>query len=139
MPLVLCVPWRRFASCQFTMRARMSLRTATPNTSSARSISPTSWLSRFLTDSFMLFVPGLGAALGRSLGCGSGGADRGRERQPVRRLPLDRVLEHDDAALVARHRTQDHDEPARRIGGDDLQVLGGHPLMSQVAGHLLVF
>src|SRR5229473_1600718 len=57
MPLVLCVPARRLASCQLTMRARMSRRTGRPNTASARSMLPTSLLSRLVMASFMSGSP----------------------------------------------------------------------------------
>src|SRR5665213_1510219 len=52
MPLVLWVPARRLASCHWTTRARMSLRTGKPNTSSASSMSPAALLSRLFTVSF---------------------------------------------------------------------------------------
>jgi crotonobetainyl-CoA:carnitine CoA-transferase CaiB-like acyl-CoA transferase len=53
-PLDLCVPcWRR-DSCHTTQRCRMSLRTGTANTASARSISPALPPSMVLTAIFMI-------------------------------------------------------------------------------------
>src|SRR5579863_5480504 len=124
MPLVLCVPARRLASCQFTMRARMSRRTGTPNTSSARSMSPTSALSRFLIVIFM----SLALHLGR-LGRGRARlAQRRRERQILGRLALRRILDEDVAAFGAGDRALDHDEAARLVRGDDAEILDGDAL-----------
>src|SRR5262245_58715889 len=57
-PLLLCVPcWRR-DSCHTTQRCRMSLRTGTANTASARSISPALPPSMVLPAIFMVLSSG---------------------------------------------------------------------------------
>src|SRR6266568_7990591 len=138
MPLALCVPARRLASCQLTMRARMSGRTATPKMSSLSSISPASWLSRFFIVSFMLLRPCLGR---RRLGgrrCRLGlASDCRRERQIFRRLALHRILDEDVAAIAARYCTAHHDQPALDVGRDDAQILRRDPNVAEMAGHLL--
>src|SRR5271170_4004860 len=133
MPLVLWVPARRLASCQSTTRASMSMRGASPNTSSARSIVPTSSALRFLTLICMLVGPRRGRCRGR------------RRRFERRRIgyvlgarPLGGVADQHIAALGARHRAVDHQEAAHRVGRDHLQVLRGDPLDAEMAGHLLV-
>src|SRR5258708_19153223 len=141
MPLVLCVPARRLASCQLTMRARMSGRTAMPKMSSDSSISPTSWLSRFFIVSFILLGPclsrrRLAGRLGRRRRIGLT-PDRRWERQILRLLALHRVLDEDVTAVASRHGAAHHDEATFDIGGDDAQILRGHPDIAHMAGHLL--
>src|SRR6185437_7502317 len=130
MPLVLCVPARRLASCQLTMRARMSRRTGRPKISSARSMLPTLLLLRSMTESFMS-LPSLGGRRG-------GLSERGRERQALRRLALRRIAHQDIAAIGAGHGAFDHDEAALGIALDDAPVLRRHPVVAIVARHLLV-
>ena len=55
-PLVLCVPCWRCDSCHTTQRCRMSWRTGTANTASARSISPALPPSMVLTAIFMILI-----------------------------------------------------------------------------------
>src|SRR5229473_3514414 len=130
MPLVLCVPARRLASCQLTMRARMSRRTGRPNTASARSMLPTSLLSRLVMASFMSGSPRPAPRRQQPA--------RRRARQVLGRLAFHRVLDQHVAAIGAGHRALDHDEAALAIGGDDAQILRGHALVAVMAGHLLV-
>src|SRR5579872_3741080 len=143
MPFVAWVPARRLASCQFTTRARMSRRTGAPNTASGRSISPTSLLSRFLTETFISLASRLGS-LGRRFrrgGLGLGGLERGRERQlrVLRELPaLGRIADQHEAALVAGDCALDQDDAALGVGGDYLEVLRGDPGRPHVARHALV-
>src|SRR5690348_4387383 len=114
------------------MRAKMSLRTGSPNTASASSISPTVLFSKLVTADFIvLFLLLRRRLLGR---CAS--PDRRRERQVLRRRPLLGIAHQDIAAIGAGDRTPDHDQAARGIDRDDLQVLGGDPLIAQMAGHL---
>src|SRR6185437_9355206 len=132
MPLVLCVPARRLASCQLTMRARMSRRTGRPKIASDSSMLPTSLLSRFLTWSFM----SLASALGR---CGlRRGAQRRREGQILGRFALGRVLHQHIAAFGAWHRPLDEEKPALGVGRDHAQVLRGDALVAVMTCHLLV-
>src|ERR1051325_10758593 len=153
MPLALCVPARRLASCQLTTRARMSPRTGSPNTSSANSMSPTSWLSRLRTVSFMPRLPLSARFPPASLPARAPrrprrwrrrpprprGASQGRrERQTVGRLALDRILDQHPAAFAARHRALDHQQAALGIGDNHLQALRRYPLGPEMAGHLLV-
>src|SRR6185437_1697762 len=115
MPLVLWVPARRLASCQLTIRARMSRRTWTPNTPSSSSISPTSSLSRFLTWSFISLVSRLRRLASGAFGRGLARRrlpDRRREGQLLGRRALHRVGHQDIAAGAARHRAAQHDEAA---------------------------
>src|SRR5437667_2204400 len=139
MPLALCVPARRLASCQLTMRARMSGRIATPKMSSDNSISPTSWLSRFFTLSFILRAPRPCRRVGRRrlrrrFGLAS---DRSRERQILRRLALHCILDEDIAAIASRHGAAHHDKATLDVGGNHAQILRRHPDIAEMAGHLL--
>src|SRR6185437_14507621 len=131
MPLVLCVPARRLASCQLTMRARMSRRTGRPKISSARSMLPTLLLSRSVTESF-ISLPSLGGR--RRVGL----PERGRERQALRRFALGGIAHQDIAALGAGHGAFDHDEAALGVALDDAQILRGHAMVAVMARHLLV-
>src|SRR5690242_18743457 len=102
------------------MRAKMSLRTGSPNTASARWIAPTVFVSKLVTAAFIVLVLPL---RGRLLGNGirrCAGPDRRRERQVLRRRPLLRVPHQDIAAIGAGDRTPDHDQAARGIDRDDL-------------------
>src|SRR5215472_12224741 len=143
MPLVECVPARRLASCQLTTRARMSRRTGAANTASARSISPTSLLSRFLTETFISLASrlrGLGRRVRRG-GLGLRGLEGRRDRQlrALGELPtLSRVPHQDEAALVAGDRALHQDDAALAVAGDHLQVLRGHAHVAHVPGHSLV-
>src|SRR5262245_40292462 len=120
------------------MRARMSLRTGNPNTASASSISPTVLFSKLVTADFIvLFLLLRRRLLGRGIRRRCRGPDPCRERQILRRRPLLRVPHQDIAAIGARDRAPDHDQAALGIDRDDLQVLGGDPLIAQMAGHLL--
>src|SRR5579872_904266 len=110
MPLALCVPARRLASCQFTMRARMSRRTGNPNTESRRSTLPTSLLSRLVICSFMSRALGFGRC-----GGSSAAAQRRGERQILGVLALRRVADQHIAAGGAGHRALDHDEAALAV------------------------
>lgn len=56
---VLCVPARRFASCQLTTRLKISARTSTAKTLSASSIEPTFWLSKLTISHFIAVIPSL--------------------------------------------------------------------------------
>src|SRR5215471_5764881 len=134
MTLVLCVPARRFASCQLTTRARMSPRTGRPKMSSASSMSPTSSLSRLRTVSLISSAPrrALGFSPSRRL------TQRSRKRQPFRRLAFDRILDEDIAARAARHRSFDHQDIAFGVGRDHFETLGGHPFGPQMSRHLFV-
>src|SRR5690348_10507880 len=126
-PLVLCVPARRLASCQLTIRARMSRRTSgRPKISSASSMLPTSLLSRLVILSF------ISTALRRRL------PQCRRERQALGRRALGRVLHQHIGAIEARHRARHVDEPSLGIRRDDLQILRGHAVDTVMAGHLLV-
>src|ERR1700761_1477482 len=100
------------------MRASKSLRTGRPKISSFSSTEPTSWLSRFLTASFMLLALLLG---GRSR-LGSVSLDRGRERQPFGRPALDRVLQRNVAALMAGDSALDQDQATLGVGRHDLEI-----------------
>src|SRR6187551_1129689 len=51
---------------------------------------------------------------------------------------LDRILNRQPAALVARNRALDEDKAARRIGANNLQILLGAVTSAHVPGHLLV-
>src|SRR5215469_9176603 len=119
MPLVLCVPARRLASCQLMTRARMSRRTTgSPKTSSARSISPDSLLSRLVT---LSFISGPRLRLLRV-------TERRRERQILGRRALCRVLHQHVGAVVTGHRADYEDQAALGIRGEDLQILRGDAL-----------
>src|SRR5689334_5225508 len=120
------------------MRARMSLRTGSPKIASGRSISPTVLLSKLVTDDFIvLFLLRVCRLLGFGLSLLGALAQRGRERQALRRGPLLGVLHQHRAARRTGNRALDQDQAAFDIDGDDLQVLGRHPLITQVARHLL--
>src|SRR5258708_3329225 len=137
MPLALWVPARRLASCQLTMRARMSGRTATPKTSSLSSISPASWLSRFFIVSFMLLGLRPSGRFRRRCGRRRRTPNRRWERQVAWRFALHRILDQNITAVAARNRAAHHDQPALDIGGDDAQILRCHPNVAEMAGHLL--
>src|SRR5579859_146981 len=142
MPWVACVPARRFASCQLTTRARMSRRTGAPNTASARSISPTLLLSRFLMETFISLASRL-RRLGRRVSRGGFGLrlERRRERQLRvlwELLALRRVAHEDEAALETRNRALDHDQSALCVGRDHLEVLRGDAHVAHMARHALV-
>ena len=57
MPLTLCVPARRLASCQCTTRAMMSGRGEAANNASGSSISPAEPLSSVMTGTCIVLYP----------------------------------------------------------------------------------
>src|SRR5215469_14049652 len=118
------------------MRARMSLRTGSPNTASASSISPTVLFSKLVTADFIALFLLLRRLLGRGIRRRTR-SDRRRERQILRRRPLLGVADQHIAAIGAGDRPLDHDQAALGIDRDDLQVLGRDPLIAEMARHLL--
>src|SRR6516164_5431625 len=118
------------------MRARMSLRTGSPNTASASSISPTVLFSKLVTADFIVLFLLLRRLLGRGIRRRTR-PDRRRERQILRRRPLLGVADQHIAAIGAGDRPPDHDQAALGIDRDDLQVLGRDPLIAEMARHLL--
>src|SRR5262245_39347742 len=107
------------------MSARTSLM---PNTASSRSIEPAFLASRVWMSSFML--PSL-----RRLRL----TQAGRLRRVLRQRGLRRIAHFDPAAFGAGHRTADKQKSAFGIDADDLQILSGDALITEVAGHLLAF
>src|SRR4051812_44186212 len=65
-------------------------------------------------------------------------ADSGGIGRRIRPGDLDRVLDQQPAALVARDRALDEQQAALGVGADDLEILLGAVLGTHVAGHLLV-
>src|SRR5262245_56519592 len=114
----------------------MSLRTGTANTASARSISPALPPSMVLTAIFMILPLsrrpfGRGSVCRRRLGgrrfrrwCRL--AQARRIRRFRRTGALGRVLDDDIAAARTRDGAGDQQKPLLVVGGDDLEVLGGH-------------
>src|SRR5216684_3344117 len=147
-PLVLWVPcWRR-DSCHTTQRCRMSWRTGTPNTASARSISPALPPSMVLTAIFMISPCRSGCRSGsigrrfagprlRRGGHFGGLAQAGRIRRILRAGALGGVLDDDVAAARAGNGARHQQQALVVVGGDDLEVLRGHALVAVVARHLL--
>src|SRR5215472_15991343 len=119
------------------MRARISLRTGSPNTASASSISPTVLFSKLVTADFIVLFLLLRRLLGRGIRRRRTRSDRRRERQILRRRPLLGIADQHIAAIGAGDRPLDHDQAALGIDRDDLQVLGRDPLIAEMARHLL--
>src|SRR5262245_8750007 len=128
-PLVLCVPcWRR-DSCHTTQRCRMSLRTGTANTASARSSSPALSPSMVLTAIFIVYPlrrrpVGRRSLRSRCFGCRRGSfrrlAQPRRIRSVLRPCPLGGILDDDVAAAGARHGSRDEQKALLVVGSNDL-------------------
>ena len=111
MPLVLCVPARRLASCQFTMRARMSL----AHRQAEHLVGEIDLADRLVVEAGDLRA----SCLSPSASAGAPAPprlQRRRERQVLRRLALRRVRDQHIAAVGAGHRALDHDQAALGIG-----------------------
>src|SRR5216683_6834035 len=126
----------------------MSWRTGTPNTASARSISPALPPSMVLTAIFMISPCRSGCRsgsigrwfAGRRLRWGGrfgGLAQAGRIRRILRAGALGGVLDDDVAAARAGNGARHQQQALVVVGGDDLEVLRGHALVAVVARHLL--
>src|SRR5580704_14235922 len=59
-------------------------------------------------------------------------------RHALGQLLLHGVTHRDPAALGARHGAFDHDEAARNVGLHDFEIERGHPVDTEMTGHLLV-
>src|SRR6266850_6461225 len=126
----------------------MSWRTGTPNTASARTISPALPPSMVLTAIFMISPCRSGCRSGsigrrfagrrlRRGGRFGGLAQAGRIRRILRAGALGGVLDDDVAAARAGNGARHQQQAPLVVGGDDLEVLRGHALVAVVARHLL--